>query len=404
MDYIVLSIPVFFILIGLELLVNKMKHSDWYRFNDAVTNISCGIVQQITGVFSKTILIVGYVYIYEHYRILELTENWLTWILLFVGIDFFYYWFHRYAHEVSLFWGTHIVHHQSEEYNLSVALRQSSLQGFVSMAFYFPLAWMGFNPISFVTISAFQTLYQFWIHTKAIHKMPGWFEFVFNTPSHHRVHHGRNPKYIDKNHGGTLIVFDRMFGTFQAEEEEVVYGVTKPLASWNPVWANFDWYADMWKDLRKDMKWKDRFKLLFMKPGWLPSYLGGSRKPPDVEPESVKIYDTTIPLGLNYYILAQYLLLLLVTAGFLFSLDAFSRLQQLQISGLVILGITNLGGLFDRKYWAFASEVARWILVLILYFTIYGASQTVPFFTLFLISIISSIWLLSYTSTVSKSS
>lgn len=363
MDYIVLSIPIFFILIGVEVLIAKLSKTRLYRFNDAVTNISCGITQQITGVFAKTVLIIGYVYIYDHWRLFEINENWITWILLFIGVDFFYYWFHRLAHEISLFWGTHIVHHQSEEYNLSVALRQSAFQGFVSMAFYFPLAWVGFNPISFVTISAFQTLYQFWIHTKAIKKMPAWFEYIFNTPSHHRVHHGRNPKYIDKNHGGTLIIFDRMFGTFQEEEEEVIYGVTKPLASWNPVWANFDWYADMWNDLRKPMSWKDRVRLLFNKPGWLPEHLGGYRAPHEIKKEENKIYDTEIPNGLNYYILFQYIVVLGITTIFLFNLDSFPRLQQLLVAGFIIVSITNLGGIFEKKHWAEILEWGRWFFV-----------------------------------------
>ena len=363
MDYIVLSIPVFFILIGVELLVAKLSKTRLYRFNDAVTNISCGITQQITGVFAKTILIVGYVYIYDHWRLFEIHENWITWLLLFIGVDFFYYWFHRLAHEISLFWGTHIVHHQSEEYNLSVALRQSAFQGFVSMAFYFPLALVGFNPISFVTISAFQTLYQFWIHTKAIKKMPAWFEYIFNTPSHHRVHHGRNPKYIDKNHGGTLIIFDRIFGTFQEEEEEVIYGVTKPLASWNPVWANFDWYVDMWNDLKKPMSWKDRVRLLFNKPGWLPDHLGGYRAPHEIKKEENEIYDTEIPNGLNYYILFQYVVVLGVTTVFLFNLDSFTRLQQILIAGFIIVSITNLGGIFEKKHWAVILEWGRWCFV-----------------------------------------
>lgn len=339
-----------------------MKKSGWYRFNDAVTNISCGIVQQITGVFSKTILIIGYIYLYENHRIFNIQENLITWVLLFIGIDFFYYWFHRLAHEVSLFWGTHIVHHQSEEYNLSVALRQSSFQGFISMIFYLPLAFIGFNPISFVTINAFQTLYQFWIHTKAIHKLPAWFEYIFNTPSHHRVHHGRNPKYIDKNHGGTLIIFDRMFGTFQEEEEEVVYGVTKPLSSWNPLWANFDWYADLWQDLKKDMSMADRFRVLFNKPGWLPEYLGGYRAPRDFQPTQIQVFDTMIPLGLNYYILVQYLIILAVTSGFLFNLDKFTRWEQIGIAVFIIWSITNIGGIFEKKKWSFLLEYLRWIL------------------------------------------
>ncbi len=362
MDYIVLAIPVFFILIGLELLLARLRKTDWYRFNDAVTNISCGITQQITGVFAKTVLIVGYLFIYEHYRLFEIEQNLLTWALLFIGIDFFYYWFHRYAHEISLFWGTHIVHHQSEEYNLTVALRQSSLQGFVSMFFYLPLAWLGFHPIAFVTINAFQTLYQFWIHTKAIGKMPTWFEYIFNTPSHHRVHHGRNPTYIDKNHGGTLIIFDRMFGTFQQEEEEVVYGVTKPLSSWNPVWANVDWYADMWKDLKKPMSWGDRLRLLFQKPGWLPDHLGGYRAPTEVDPTKAMKYDTNISLQLNYYILFQYLLTLAATSLFLFNLDLFEPWQQWSIGALLVVIITCLGGLLEHKIWGKYLETLRWIM------------------------------------------
>jgi len=397
MDYIVLSIPIFFILIGVELVINRLRQSGWYRFNDAVANISCGIAQQVSGVFSKTVMLVGYIYIYDHYRLFAIQENIWTWILLFLGIDFCYYWFHRLAHEISFFWGTHIVHHQSEEYNLSVALRQSSLQGFVSMAFYFPLALVGFNPITFVSISAFQTLYQFWIHTKAIDKMPGWFEFIFNTPSHHRVHHGRNPKYIDKNHGGTLIIFDRIFGTFQAEEEEVIYGVTKPLGSFNPVWANIDYYADLWKDLRLPMKWSDRIRLLYKKPGWLPAYLGGYRKPKEISPESTSKYDIRIPLGLNYYILFQYLIILVLASGFLFSLELFTRLEQGLIGGMIILSIASIGGLFDGRRWALGIEVLRWLL-LVGVGVVMVPELRFGMYALCVLGLISLIWMSKYRS------
>ena len=397
MDYIVLSIPVFFILIGVELLVSKMKGSNLYRLNDAVTNISCGIIQQLTGVFAKTILIVGYLFIYENWRLFDIQENWLTWVALFVGIDFFYYWFHRLAHEISLFWGTHIVHHQSEDYNLSVALRQSSLQGFISMIFYLPLAWLGFNPVSFVVINAFQTLYQFWIHTKTIDRLPAWFEYIFNTPSHHRVHHGRNPKYIDKNHGGTLIIFDRLFGTFQAEEEEVIYGVTKPLSSWNPLWANFDWYADLWQDLRQPMPWSDRIKLLFAKPGWLPKHLGGYRAPREIDPSTAQIYNPSVPSALNYYVLIQYLIVLGLTSGFLFSIESFSYGQQLIIAAFILLTVTNLGGIFELKNWSRIIEYLRWIAYLIGGYFLFDQFLHPTIFTLSIILVlISFFWFSSF--------
>ncbi|MDX1479318.1 MAG: sterol desaturase family protein [Saprospiraceae bacterium] len=364
MDYIVLSIPVFFLLIGIELLIGKLRKTRLYRLNDALSNISCGIAQQITIALSKTVLVVAYVYLYDHYRLFEIHETWWTWVLLFVGVDFFYYWFHRMSHEVNLLWGAHIVHHQSEEYNLSVALRQSSFQGFFSMIFYLPLALIGFNPIAFATINAFQTLYQFWIHTKTIDRLPAPIEFMFNTPSHHRVHHGRNPRYIDKNHGGTLIIFDRIFGTFQKEEEEVVYGVTKPLRSWNPVWANFDYYADLWRDLRQPMRMVDRLRLLFAEPGWMPATLGGVRTPPEVTAETAEVFDTTIPPSLNYYILAQYLGVLAVTTLFLFNGAALPQAMQWVVSAWIVLSIINIGLLSEGRAWVRFLEVARLLAVM----------------------------------------
>ena len=194
-------------------------------------------------------------------------------------MDFFYYWFHRWSHEVNAGWAAHIVHHQSEEMNLAVALRQSVFQGALSWVFYLPLALVGFPPAMFLTVSALNTLYQFWIHTRAIGKL-GPLEWVLNTPSHHRVHHGRNPKYIDRNHAGSLIVWDRMFGTFQEEEEEPVYGITRPLASWNPVWANFHYWAELWRTARRATRLQDRFRIFWKPPGWRPEELGGYEPAP----------------------------------------------------------------------------------------------------------------------------
>ncbi len=355
MDYIILSIPVFFILIGLELIISRLGKSQLYNFHDTISNISCGIASQLTDVLLKTLLVVMFVFIYDHYKIWEIPNNWITYILLFIGIDFFYYWFHRWSHEISLLWGAHIVHHQSEEYNFSVALRQSSIQGFFSMFFYLPLAFIGFNPVAFLTINAFQTLYQFWIHTKTINRLPRWIEYLFNTPSHHRVHHGRNPKYIDKNHGGTLIIFDRLFNSFQAEEEEVVYGVTKPLANWNPIWANFDWYADIWNDIKKPIGWKNRMRILFNEPGWRPHELGGPQHPVDITPEEVQKYNTILPSSAHIYLLLQYLLILGFTSYFLFQLAELSRIEQLVAGAFVALSILSISNL--SNIWKFSVEL-----------------------------------------------
>ena len=220
-NYITLSIPIFFLLIGIELIVGRLKKEKLYRFNDALTNINLGIGSQVVGIMTKGLLFLAYLYLYEN-RIFTFENTWVTWLFLFLGVDFFYYWFHRASHEINAMWAAHIVHHQSEDYNLSVALRQSWFQGWFSWAFYLPLAVVGFDPIMFATMASLNTLYQFWIHTTTIKTM-GPLEWIFNTPSHHRVHHGSNPKYIDRNHAGSLIIWDRMFGTFQQEEEEGKY-------------------------------------------------------------------------------------------------------------------------------------------------------------------------------------
>jgi hypothetical protein len=279
-------------------------------------------------------------------------------LALFLLTDFAYYWAHRMSHEINLFWGGHVVHHQSEEYNLSVALRQSSFQVVWTFAFSLPIALLGFNTLDFALISALNTLYQFWIHTETINKM-GWFEYIFNTPSHHRVHHGRNPKYIDKNHAGSLIIWDKLFCTFQAEEERPTYGITKPINSWNAVWANFSHYAEMAKEMKMITSWSDKIKYLVKKPGWLPEYLGGYRPAPEVDKRTYHKYETTYPVQLNYYVLFQYILCLGVTAFFLFKQTQFTLSEKIIATTLISIWVVNCGVLFESKKWVHYVEWIR---------------------------------------------
>lgn len=358
---IVLSIPIFFILIGVELVFERISHQKLYRLNDTVANLSCGITSQLAGLFMRVLAIGVYVVLYENFALFQLTPNGLYWLALFLLADMAYYWAHRMSHEINLFWGGHVVHHQSEEYNLSVALRQSSFQVVWTFAFSLPLAIIGFDPVHFALMSAFITLYQFWIHTELINKM-GWFEYIFNTPSHHRVHHGRNPKYIDKNHAGTLIIWDKLFGTFQEEEERPTYGITKPINSWNAVWANFSHYADMGKDLRRIPNWKDKIKYLFKKPGWLPDYLGGCQAVPEIDKSTYKKYDQPSGRSLNLYVLFQYVLCIIGTALFLFNTPKFTLSEKAFIAVLISLVVVNCGVLFENKPWVKVSEWLRIIL------------------------------------------
>ena len=362
-NYIVLAIPVFFLLIGIEVLISWIGGKGSYRFNDAITNISCGIGSQVMGVFIKVVTFVFLVWLHEKgFYLWEIPNAVWSWFVCLVLVDFAYYWFHRYSHEWAFMWGAHIVHHQSEEYNLSVALRQSAIQSVFSTAFYVPIILLGFDPLFFVGVNSIQTLYQFWIHTRHIKKM-GPFGWLFNTPSHHRVHHGINPKYIDKNHGGTFIIWDRLFGTFQAEEEAVVYGTVKPLASWNPIWANLDYYVDLFKHSWKANRFIDKIKIWFMPPGWLPEDMGGPKQVPEITPEQQKKYDTPSDRALNAYVLFQYVVLLLGTTGFLMQADNLAWTPKLLAGGLVFLSILTLGILLEWKKWGFFLEIARLVIL-----------------------------------------
>lgn len=362
-NYITLSIPIFFLLIGVELLVGYLKKEKLYRFNDALTNINLGIGSQVVGIMTKGLLFIAYLYLYEN-RIFSLKNNWWTWTLLFLGVDFFYYWFHRASHEINALWAAHIVHHQSEDYNLSVALRQSWFQGWFSWVFYLPLAFVGFDPVMFAAMVSFNTLYQFWIHTTTIKTM-GPLEWVFNTPSHHRVHHGSNPKYIDKNHAGSLIIWDRMFGTFEQEKEAVVYGITSPLNSWNPVWANLHYWKDLWQ-LAKKSKGLDKIRVFFKPPGWQPDYLGGFQAPQEIDLKAYHKYEYDGLRQDHIYVFFIFVVALALSTLVLIIKDSVPTLPLYATMTYLLVTLGVSGGLMETQKWLIPAEYARIFTTLII--------------------------------------
>jgi alkylglycerol monooxygenase len=319
---VILAIPIYFVLMAIELVYERFSSKKTYRLNDSVTNINLGALDQVTGVFGKLITIGIYTVVFELFAVFTIPNGWLSFVILFLAYDFCYYWSHRFAHQISLFWGGHVVHHQSEEFNLSVALRQSATSFIWSFPFYLPLALLGFSPVQLVFVGGLNLLYQFWIHTEHIDRL-GPLERIMNTPSHHRVHHGRNPKYIDKNYAGVFIIWDRMFGTFVSEEERPDYGITKPLNSWNPLYANVSHYLDLARSVPKARSFSDKMRMLFYKPGWQPDYLDGYATPFELGNGHQK-YDENVRSKAHWYLLVQFLLSLGPIAYFLFQ---FSDLQ-----------------------------------------------------------------------------
>jgi hypothetical protein len=317
----------------------------------------------VLGVFTKAITVGIYAAVWDRFRVSEWNASSAgTWVICFLGVDFFYYWFHRASHESNLPWGAHIVHHSSEEFNLSVALRQGALQPLFSFPFYLPLAWLGFPPIVFLACSSFDTLYQFWIHTRAISRL-GPLEWIFNTPSHHRVHHGCDEKYIDKNYAGTLIVWDRMFGSFQPEEEEPIYGITKPLASWNPLWANVHHYVDLARASRRAPSAGEVIKLWWKGPGWQPAWVKEALYgKPFVSPRThgpAGKYDARPPAGLQAYLLLQFTVTILATVLLLFRAEHLPPSSRAVLALAIVWSVVAVGALFDRRRWAIGCELLR---------------------------------------------
>lgn len=263
------AIPFFILLIAVEVIVSAKMHLKTYQFKDATTSISMGLGNVLIGLISKGLIYGVLLYIYNHYRIFEIPFTWWAWILVFFADDFSYYWFHRMSHESRFFWASHIIHHSSQRYNLSTALRQTWTGGFTSFIFWLWLPLLGFHPLMILTQMSLSLLYQFWIHTETIHKMPYWFEAIFNTPSHHRVHHATNPQYLDRNHAGILIIWDKLFGTFEPEIEKPVYGLTTNIDSYNPIYVAFHEWKALFKDAFTNKTTVYKRLLYFAKPpGW----------------------------------------------------------------------------------------------------------------------------------------
>lgn len=270
------AIPAFIVLIIIEVIYAIKTQRELYEVKDATTSISLGLGNLFIGLLTKSFILVFFVWIYE-YRIFTIPFNaWWAWLLIFFVDDFSYYLMHRTAHSVRWFWASHVVHHSSEKYNLAAALRQTwtgNLTG--SFIFWSWMPLVGFQPKMIFFMQSVSLIYQFWIHTEGIKRLPKWFEFIFNTPSHHRVHHGTDVLYLDKNHAGILIIWDRLFGSFQPEIFTPKYGLTKNVKTFNPVKIAFFEWVNIANDIKKSRNLKDVCNYLIQPPGW--SHDGSSK-------------------------------------------------------------------------------------------------------------------------------
>jgi alkylglycerol monooxygenase len=365
------AIPGFFVLIALELLAARWLGRRVYRLNDAISSIGLGVLSQISGVFSKALQVGIYALVLQQVALFELPADsawvWISGLLLY---DFCYYWLHRAGHEVNLLWAAHVVHHQSERYNLSTALRQTSSGALFGWIFYLPMAVLGYPLEVFAVVAVIDLLYQYWIHTELVPKL-GWFDRVFASPSNHRAHHAVNPRYLDRNYGGLFILWDRMFGTFVEEDDTdpPVYGTRAPLRSFNPLWANVEVYAGLLRDSLRTRRWRDRLRLWFARPGWRPADLQAADPKPEFDIARAE-FNPPLPALRAGYVLMQFSALLGAAVLFLMQASRWPLAVALGYAAALVLSLGSLGALLEGRRLAHALEALRLSALLLLPFAL----------------------------------
>jgi alkylglycerol monooxygenase len=364
-DYIAEAIPFFVMTMGLEVGLYLFKKGAFsqskgkIRLNDAITSINQGSVQQLSRFVVRGVELSSYIYVWNHFRVYPLESKSLsTWILTFLACDCAYYWFHRMAHEINLFWAAHVVHHSSEYYNQTTATRQSVFQQFFSWPFYLPAA-LFIPPEMFAVHKQLVTLYQYWIHTELVPEL-GFLEYIINTPSAHRVHHGRNPYCIDKNYAGTLIIWDRMFGTYQRETEPIAYGITHPINTFDTMEIQTHQFQSIFQRVCSTPGFLNKLKVMFYGPGWEPGTqrLGDPQKIPHIDTKNVPDkYDPGMSTDTAIYVLTHSL----VSVGMMDAalMNTIPSVPPHWIALWTTFGIFSMGHLFNRKRWAWYLEFSR---------------------------------------------
>jgi alkylglycerol monooxygenase len=363
-NYAAFVMPIFALAVFSELLVARRRgrQRELYWFGTAISDVSCGAVFQAAEVLLTLFTFALYAWLYEHVRLVTWPADSLwPWVIGLVGIDFLYYWWHRISHVVNVMWAVHGVHHQSEDYNLAVALRQPLFEPITWFFFYWVLALVGLPPIVVILCYGLNLFYQFWIHTELVGKLPRPVEAVLNTPSHHRVHHGVDLEYLDRNYGGVLLLWDRMFGTFQPERQRPVYGTTIPLRSYNPLWSNWQHLHRCWRLCRAASRWRDKLWVWFAHPAWLPAGVAE----PDTKPDRAHYdkYRPTIHRRTRGYVLVNLAVVLGLAGPFVLVGHGLPVVQILAGAGVLIFSHVVLLAFVEGKAWAASLDWLRIVSV-----------------------------------------
>ena len=360
---IVLATPVFFALIAVEWFISWRRQRQAYALADAISSLNLGILSQTSAVFTKLLTLGIYTAVASHVALIKADAFWMSlpgWLLALVFYDFCYYWLHRMGHEVGVLWAAHAVHHQSQAYNLSTALRQTSSGALLGWVFYLPMALLGVPPLVFAVVGLIDLLYQFWVHTEQVKKL-GWFDRWFCSPSNHRVHHAVNDAYLDKNYGSILILWDRLFGSFKEEDdkEACVYGTRGLLQSWDPIWANVTVYRQLAHDSWHARSWGDKLRVWLKPPGWRPADVAQRFPKPAFDLDAHRIiYAPPMSPVLRWFAATEFVLLLVGTAAFLWQAESAPLRSNLVWFGVLLVSQWALGA-------AIQGRISLWMALLL---------------------------------------
>lgn len=361
MNYAAFAIPAFFLFLFMEYLLSiKKKQPELFKYESSVSNLSVGIAERLLNLFISASFFSLFSWIYANYAIFNIPNVWWVWILLLLFTDLVWYWYHRLGHEVNLFWAAHIVHHQSEEFNFSVAARITVFQAITRNIFWCLIPLIGFHPNMVITILIVHGAYSFFTHTQMIGKL-GWLEHILITPSLHGVHHASDEKYLDKNYGDLFTFWDKLFGTFQKEEEAPKYGLTNPVKSYSFLWQHFHYYLEIIEACKRTTSFKDKLRIVFGSPALLDQEIRPVLEKRFLQHKSNSRYRFKFKTYLNIQLIVAVILLTLLTAFYHQSgLD-----DQLFVLFFILITLINCGALMEQRKWIYYLECLRLILLVV---------------------------------------
>jgi alkylglycerol monooxygenase len=361
MNLLVLAMPAFFLFLYLEYSIAKAKKLMIYKYESSISNISVGIAERLLDLFIAASFYKLFEYIYNKFALFDIPANWLVWVGLLLSADFVWYWYHRLGHEVNLFWGAHIVHHQSEEFNYTVSARITTIQALVRNVFWCILPLAGFHPDMVITILLVHGSYSFFTHTQVISKVK-WLEYILITPSLHGVHHASNDKYLDKNYGDVFVFWDKIFGTFQQEDEKPVYGLTHPLKSRSFLWQHFHYYLEIAESCKRADGFGNKMRTIFGSPANMDQDIRPFLERKFLQDKST---DKDTKTKFTGYLNLQIAFCIVLLCWFTISFDQLNLYDKSCSVLIILITLINCGALLEQRKWIYYLEYLRIFTVLI---------------------------------------